>query len=183
MKLISVDYPANSEKYDLIRQMLLDEETFLYMDASPLKAPEDFADWLSAKNTEIDSIPALKALWFIEEEGALVGYFHIKSYEKKHQRLELNVAINKGFRGRGLVTEGFSKIIDYIFTGSDIRLIMAGCRVKNIGSLKAMEKAGLRMTAHMREWVLDKIDGTPIDCRWYSITRKEWKEEKEKALC
>lgn len=50
----------------------------------------------------------------------------------------------KGWQGRGLATAALKKVLEYLTENEDISCVTAWCAAENIGSLKVLEKAGMK---------------------------------------
>jgi RimJ/RimL family protein N-acetyltransferase len=75
--------------------------------------------------------------------------------------------------GRGYATEAIRLATDFGFGRLGLHRVQAGCYDSNRGSLRALEKAGLRREGTFREQLITASGGRD-DCHRYAILKSEW---------
>ena len=85
--------------------------------------------------------------WAIEHEGNLIGTIGAYDYNPKTNRIEIGISIERASWGNGYATEALFGVIEYLTKHEDINVITAWCASDNIGSMKALGKAGMRQTS------------------------------------
>ena len=81
--------------------------------------------------------------WAIDYEGRLIGTIGAYDYDPKTNRIEIGMSIERASWGKGFATEALTAVIGYLTGHEDIKVITAWCASDNIGSVKAIEKAGM----------------------------------------
>lgn len=74
--------------------------------------------------------------------------------------VEIGYDIIPEYRGHGYATEMAKSVIDWAFQQSGIKLITAECLDDNIGSIKVLEKVGMKRVGHegnMLKWELSVV--------------------------
>lgn len=82
--------------------------------------------------------------WAIEKEGCLIGTVGAYDYDPNTNHIEIGMSIERASWGKGYATEALISVIRYLTKDEGISVITAWCASDNIGSMKAMEKAGMR---------------------------------------
>jgi len=80
--------------------------------------------------------------WIMDIDDVIVGT--IGAYDYKDDQIEVGFSVVKGWRGRGLASEALKKVLNYLTENEGISCVRAWCASENIGSRKALEKAGMR---------------------------------------
>ena len=86
--------------------------------------------------------------------------------------ISFGYALARAHWNQGFMTEVLQAIFAYEFDTLVVPQLSATCRAPNIGSAKAMEKAGMRRTHS--DYGAD-FEGNQSDRHHYRITRDEWK--------
>jgi RimJ/RimL family protein N-acetyltransferase len=116
--------------------------------------------------------------WAIERKdtGEVIGWFGIGTTSEPATTYDISFgyALARPHWNQGYMTEVLRGIFAYEFDILGLPQLSANCRAANIGSARAMEKAGMRRT---------KSDyGADFEGNWshrhhYVITRDEWKSQ------
>lgn len=83
---------------------------------------------------------------------------------------ELGYWLAEPFWGKGIITEAIKKMVDYAFSNFDITRIYARPFGTNVGSQKALEKAGFNLEARMSKTFFK--NGEYLDELIYAVRRK-----------
>lgn len=73
-----------------------------------------------------------------------MGLFALKLGNEKYKRGEVWYKLHSAYWGRGFGTESLKRILDFGFGELNLHRIEAGCAVDNIGSIKVLEKVGMK---------------------------------------
>lgn len=74
-------------------------------------------------------------------------------------QVEIGYNIIPAYEGQGYATEMARRVIDWAFQMPDIQVITAECRDDNLGSIRVLEKVGMRRLAaegHTLKWELQR---------------------------
>jgi ribosomal-protein-alanine N-acetyltransferase len=105
----------------------------------------------------------------LKETGQLAGGC---SLDHDGQQGEIGYCLNPEYWGGAYASEAAAAMIDFGFRGLGLHRITATCRPDNIGSVKVMEKVGMKREGHLREHVWYK--GKWHDSYLYAILGREW---------
>ena len=122
----------------------------------------------AAYPVEADAVP-----WFcqlLKEDPSLVGWLHFMVMRVADRTLvgdggfkgkpgqtgeaglvEIGYSIVPEFRGRGYATEVAQALIDYAFSHPEVSAVAAHTGVGNIGSIKVLERAGMKIVGEMED--------------------------------
>ena len=81
--------------------------------------------------------------WAIEAGGRLVGTIGAYDYDVGKNSVEVGMSIERASWGKGFATEALSAVLQYLSEEEGIATVIAWCASDNIGSQRAMEKAGM----------------------------------------
>ncbi len=98
------------------------------------------------------------------EPGILVGAGGFFGPPAEDQAVEIGYSIIPSFRGRGLTTEMVMALVEYAFSTSRVRRVVAHTAPENSGSVRVLEKAGFRFAGPGREAGLVKYECGPPTC-------------------
>ena len=81
--------------------------------------------------------------WVMDVDDVVVGT--IGAYDYDGSQIEVGLSVNPGWWGRGFATEALKEVLIYLTENEGIPCVTAWCASENIGSSKAMEKAGMKL--------------------------------------
>ena len=135
-RYISSDAPI------LYRDFGLDPEMSRYSGWNPYATPE------MAEETVKDIIGSYadgrSYSWAIEHEGKLIGTVGAYDYDPEANSAELGISIARTCWGKGFAGEVLTAVVRYLTENEGIGRVAAWCASDNIGSARAMEKAGMK---------------------------------------
>jgi len=103
-------------------------------------------------------------------DGDLRGTFALRRITS--HRLDCGYVLARPWWGQGLMTEALTEIVGWAMQQPAIFRIGAVCDVDNIGSARAMEKAGLLREGLLRRWLVHpNVSEEPRDCWSYARAR------------
>lgn len=113
--------------------------------------------------------------WAIERKdtGEVIGWFGIGTASDPAQAhaIDFGYALARAHWNQGYMTEVLRGIFAYEFDTLGLPQLSANCRAGNVGSARAMEKAGMRRTHSDRG---ADFEGNWSDRHHYRMTRDEW---------
>ena len=87
------------------------------------------------------------------DEDQAVGLVDIFSYDAKHRRAEVGIALHADFRGRGLGTAALQLLVGYVHRHLHLHQLYAYVADHNPSALHAFLSAGFSHTATLRDWI------------------------------
>ena len=128
---------------------------------------------------------ASRVLWGIvlkegKEGGKLIGATGLEKIDWRNRDAESGIMIgDKGEWRRGHASEVMRLRTEYAFMELGLRKIWTGVEVPNVGSRRALEKAGYRQCGLMRRHFF--VDGQWVDVWLAEIFREDWERAREAA--
>ncbi|MEO6724978.1 MAG: GNAT family N-acetyltransferase [Blastocatellia bacterium] len=114
---------------------------------------------------EADAVP-----WFcqlLKDDPSLVGWLHFmiihvadlaligdggfKGKPDQTGLVEIGYSIVPEYRGRGYATQVAQGLIDYAFAHPEVNATAARASVRNIGSMKVLERSGMKVVGEMED--------------------------------
>ena len=92
----------------------------------------------------------------------------------KYNTTEIGYCYGAKWWGKGYATEGFKRVIKFLFEEVEVETIYAEHLEANPASGRVMEKCGLTYEGTLRGRILDKISKKNEDIKSYRITREEY---------
>ena len=105
--------------------------------------------------------------------GQVIGGVGLQ-VETVNKVAELAYSLAKAHWGKGLIPESARAVIDWGFRDLGIEKIFARTDLRNIPSLRVMEKLGMKREAHLRQHIL--VEGVRQDEIHYGLLREEWSD-------
>jgi RimJ/RimL family protein N-acetyltransferase len=105
-------------------------------------------------------------------DGKLIGSIGLYLHEPRRQQALMGYTLARDYWGKGFGTDAARAMLNFGFKELKLHRISAMCDVRNIGSFRVMEKAGMR-----REGLFLKekfVKGQWRDTLVYSILSYEW---------
>jgi ribosomal-protein-alanine N-acetyltransferase len=145
-----------------------------YLSWSPHVNPEESAGLLQRWVAEYEK-PENYHWGIVPKEGRRVfGSIGVVNMSEHDLRCEVGYCIGRALWGRGLTTEALMAAIWYLFEYTDFNRIQARHDVRNIGSGRVMQKAGMTCEGTLRQHSLNRSDGTMADMNICAILRSEY---------
>lgn len=130
-------------------------------------AERDAADYITAMLTSDESSTFAFAITLDDKAVGSIGAFRQGNIHA--QTAELGYYLAPEYWGRGMMTSAICQLCSHIFATTDILRIYAEPFSYNIGSRRALEKAGFQYEGLMRCNAVK--NGKPVDMCLYSLTR------------
>jgi [ribosomal protein S5]-alanine N-acetyltransferase len=105
--------------------------------------------WMAANSREHNRsyIFAVK----LADGNKFTGLAGINPGKKKYRNAAIWFKFHHQFWNKGYATETLKKLIEFGFNDLHLHRIEAGCAIGNTGSIKVLEKAGMKREAHTRQ--------------------------------
>jgi ribosomal-protein-alanine N-acetyltransferase len=131
---------------------------------------DDAINWLSG-TIMINEPPRFFAIY---SENRLVGSISLVLKEDIYKKNgEIGYFLDENLWGKGIITSAIKSVTSYGFNNFDLERIYAEPFADNIGSRRALEKAGFRCEAIFRKYVIK--NGIIKDSCIYSVLKDEFK--------
>ena len=124
----------------------------------------------SASLTEVGEELHLVAV--LADTGELVGDCVFFWRSQEHQKGEIGYIFNPAYHGRGLATEAAVALLGLGFEGLGLHRITGHLDARNTASARVLERAGMRLEAHLVE--NEFVKGEWSDELVYAMLRREW---------
>ena len=111
----------------------------------------------------------------LKEIGEVIGGISIVKLENEHQACEIGYCISKSYWNKGITTEAFNRVIQFLFEEVGLNRICARHDLLNEASGAVMKKCGMQYEGTMRE--VQRIKGKFCTLSMYSILRSEWERK------
>ncbi|WP_300408745.1 GNAT family N-acetyltransferase [Lagierella sp.] len=114
--------------------------------------------------------------WVVElkENSQVIGEIEARP-SKQDDLVEIGYCYGSRFWNRGYASEALKAVVDYMFTEVKVRKVLTRHMGMNPASGMVMKKAGMKIDAVLKGYVIDKKTGKPDDFHMYSIDYEEWK--------
>ena len=159
--------PPSDELAGLYRGWFADMEVNLYTLRFPpsLKTATSWIEEAEASNTHV--------LWMITVDGRTIGTAQVDTISWHHRRADIAMIIGeKGEWGKGYGTEVVRLITRFAFEDLNLEKLIGEAIIDNVGSVRAMEKAGYRQWGLARRHFYQ--DGHWSDAWFGEALRDEW---------
>lgn len=104
------------------------------------------------------------------QDATLIGSIGVMRAEAG-DHLEPGYALGRAWWGRGYATEALRAVVEYLFSEEGVQALSCCHAVGNPASGAVQRKVGFR---YGHDAVYHKFDGTPVACKCYLLTKKEF---------
>lgn len=108
----------------------------------------------------------------LRENNSLIGAIGIRNWTMEHARAEVGYVLARQHWGKGYASEALQAVLAFGFSRMELNRIEAKCVPENKGSIRVLEKSGLRREGLLRE--VEFCKGKFGDLNLYSILRHEF---------
>jgi len=121
--------------------------------------------------------PGVPGQWFqiaiaLKETGVLAGDCALKIDEHDERQAEIGYTLARAYQGKGIASEGVSRILDYTFRMLELHRVIAITDCENAASIALLERLGMRREGHFIRNVWFK--GKWADEYLYAVLQDEW---------
>lgn len=126
-----------------------DQAGYRFISQSP-RTPEDMAQFLAGAD-EAYSAPDTY-YWALERKDTheVVGEIFVDDYGNRNRWCEVDYQLGPAFWGWGYAAEALKAVLAFLIGRVGFHRVQAKCSARNIGSLRVMEKAGMRREGVLR---------------------------------
>ncbi len=169
--------PPRAEWSPFYLRWFADMDVTRYLRERHPPSPRREEEYLEAAATDPHRV-----LWAIVDKasGAPIGATVLEKIDWRNGRAESGIMIGDKDRWRqGLATEVMQLRTEYAFMELGLRKIWTGVELPNVGSRRALEKAGYRQCGLMRRHFF--VSGQWLDVWIAEIHREDWERAREAA--
>jgi RimJ/RimL family protein N-acetyltransferase len=114
----------------------------------------------------------------LKSNGQLIGNCGVRKNLPQASEGDIGYELNPKHWGKGYATEAAQAILHFGFSHLNLQRVSAWCIADNVGSVRVLEKLGMRRKGRVR-------DHHYFKARWwdtlsYSITYEEWQTQRKK---
>ncbi len=88
--------------------------------------------------------------WVIEHEGRAIGRIRAWDIDPFNDHCQLGYDMSPSYRNRGLMTEAFSAVLEYLLYEVDCHRVYCSVRCDNLASARVLEKCGMTCEGVLR---------------------------------
>ena len=148
-----------------------DDITMKYMDTSKMLSIKEAESLISSLNDDYSNKKSITWAVLEKSSGNFTGYFTFWNLKHEHCRAEIGYALNKGFWGKGYMSETLKIMINFAFNGLKLHSIEANVNPANEKSIKTLENAGFKNEAYFKSNYL--FNGKYSDSKIYSLLESD----------
>ncbi len=162
-----------------------DAEAFFSIRTDPRVALYQGEGWVKYKpeqalgfvREQMHSEPGIPGMWFqvaieLKETGELIGDCAIHTLPQDAKQAEIGFTLAPAFQNKGFAAEAVRCLLGYIFGALEMHRAIAVTDVRNIKSIKLIERIGMRREGHFIQNAWNK--GEYTDEYLYAILKEEW---------
>lgn len=150
---------------DLYQRFGTDPDMYKYSGWNPYATPDMSRETVCRFIESYDDDRSYS--WVMDVDGIIVGT--IGAYDYENDRIEVGFSVNRSCQGRGFATEALKKVLVYLTENEGISCVTAWCAAENIGSRRALEKAGMQL-------IRSEKDGLTVENRVYDKLIYEYRQ-------
>lgn len=133
------------EDYELFyKNWATDERVTRYMTWNPHQNIEETKELVTRWSNSYNKDEFYHWIIVLKENNEPIGSMSVVDINEEKEDVEVGYCISFDNWNKGLATEAFSKVIEYLFNEVDVKTITASHDSRNIASGKVMEKCGLK---------------------------------------
>ncbi len=111
----------------------------------------------------------------LQREDKLIGAIGLRNWVLEHSRAEVGYVLARQYWGKGYVSEALNAVLAFGFSRMALNRIEAKCVPENLGSIRVLEKAGMRCEGLLRDY--EFVKGAYQDLNLYSILRRDYRKQ------
>ena len=127
-------------------KILIDEhsELIYFPDDWPGDALAIFPSEIERREKNSDILPYWSYIIIDKKRKQVVGGICCKAEPNDKNEIEIGYGINPSIQKKGYATEAVQALTDYLFENTDVASVKAECNIKNIPSIRVLEKSSFK---------------------------------------
>jgi RimJ/RimL family protein N-acetyltransferase len=137
---------------------------------------EFVVDWLTRAVTYLgikEGQPGLLLAMVEKSSGKVIGQLNSAMVDAANQTADVGYITNPDYRGQGFVNEALEALIELLFTQEKVHRIIADIDIRNVDSIRVVERLGFRREATFVE--NDYLKGEWCSMHLYALLSREWR--------
>jgi RimJ/RimL family protein N-acetyltransferase len=137
---------------------------------------EFVVDWLTRAVTYLgikEGQPGLLLAMVEKSSGKVIGQLNSAMVDAANQTADVGYITNPDYRGQGFVNEALEALIEFLFTQEKVHRIIADIDIRNVDSIRVVERLGFRREATFVE--NDYLKGEWCSMHLYALLSREWR--------
>jgi len=162
---------------DVIFPHFANEEVVRYEDSKPVADVKDVTDIIEwGRNITNNKTGVLWGI-FTKGDGAFLGQINYvvrpdNNFVGTVHRAEIGYDLTPDYWGHGYISEAGSRVLEFIFSSTEINRIEAIVHTQNSRSLKVLARLGFHREGILREYV--KWEGEYWDMALLTMLKRDW---------
>ena len=166
----------------LLRKFRINDAEEIYTTWTSDERVAKYTSWYAHKNIEdtkayvgymVSKTKLSDYNWIIEFDNKIIGSISVCYSDDYLEIAGIGYVLGYEYWGKGYMTEATKAVIQFLFNDVYYRKIIAGCDSENLGSIKVMEKVGMKREAVLREHIKRK-NGMWGDDFQYGLLKREF---------
>ncbi|MFM2024418.1 MAG: hypothetical protein RLZZ56_431 [Actinomycetota bacterium] len=137
---------------------------------------EFVVDWLTRAATYLgikEGQPGLLLAMVEKSSGKVIGQLNSAMVDAANQTADVGYITNPDYRGQGFVNEALEALIEFLFTQEKVHRIIADIDIRNVDSIRVVERLWFRREATFVE--NDYLKGEWCSMHLYALLSREWR--------
>lgn len=166
--------PIGPEYLDFWHRLRNDPETMRHQPIAPSTAEHLKLVMRQYPSGELDNELILSYRWIIldKHDNSPMGEISFHRVQPEQQIGRVGYSITPAYWNRGVGTGALRKLIDMVFTLTNIERLEAVCSIHNLASRRVLEKVGFKYEGIKRGYL--KIRGERIDHFSFGLLKSDW---------
>lgn len=110
-------------------------------------------EYIASSRNDLFADRQLRLMIVWNETGEVAGTVDLDSFDPRHLRAGVGMAVLRSFRERGIASEALQLLIEYVFRFLYLHQLYAYIPVRNTASLRLFEKTGFQRVALLKDWL------------------------------
>jgi len=115
-----------------------------------------------------------KWLIVLKKSNEIIGTITAVKADEKNKTVEIGYSLGSKWWNNGYTTEATKAVIKFFFETVGVETVYAGHLEVNMASGKVLLKSGMKKEGIMRNRIIDKATGKPMNLITYSIIKEEF---------
>ncbi|HMJ01217.1 MAG TPA: GNAT family N-acetyltransferase [Gaiellaceae bacterium] len=166
--------PFEAGDLDALHEIHSDESVARYLYNGP-RTHQEVRELLGRKTT--GSALQAEGQWLsaaveLRDSGDLIGDVSLRWASELHRQGEIGFIFHPAHHGQGYATEAARPLLAFAFETVGLHRVVGRTEARNVGSVRVLEKLGMRREAHFveNEWVKGEWQSEVV----YAMLAREW---------